>query len=464
MFKNKILNYINKHALIPANSKILAGVSGGPDSLVLLHFLRSIRTELGFELVVAHVDHMFRGGESYEDYLFVEKICQDWGIPFEGRQINVPEYIKKTGESTQNAARKLRYSFFTEVMEKHGLSTLALGHHGDDQIETMLMRITRGAAATARAGIPVKRGFSIGTLIRPFLIVSKSEIAAYAEENSLVPRLDPSNEKNDYLRNRFRHSVLPFLKNENPKVHEHFQRFSQELYDDEEFLQELAAERLPSVWIQKEKDFAAVNIDAIQEVPKPLQRRVIQLILKYLYIERPSSLSALHIDQLLALFFNPHSSAELHLPDALIVEKSYQTGIFRFFSEESPSYFFTLNVPGEIILPNGYKIKAHYKEEENLERHGNHSFIFTADKAQLPLLVRNRKEGDRMAIKGLDGTKKLKDIFINEKIPRSKRDAWPVVLNQKEEIIWLPGLKKSVQEPQDSHDGLSFIYLEYKKA
>ena len=182
---------------------------------------------------------MFRGEESYEDYRFVEKTCQEWNIPFEGKRINVPAYMEQTGESSQLAARNLRYAFFEEVMKKYQLSILALGHHGDDQIETMLMRLTRGASGMARAGIAVKRPFLNGEIIRPFLVVTKEEINAYASRYKLTPRMDPSNEHNDYVRNRFRHDVLPALKRENPKVHEHFQRFSEELTEDEQLLQQM---------------------------------------------------------------------------------------------------------------------------------------------------------------------------------------------------------------------------------
>ncbi|MDQ0220885.1 tRNA lysidine(34) synthetase TilS [Peribacillus cavernae] len=463
MFKKKILDYIYKHDLIPEKSKLLAGVSGGPDSLVLLHFLHEIKEELGFELVAAHVDHMFRGDESYRDYLFVEKVCREWRIPFEGKRINVPQYMDITGESMQSAARKLRYAFFEEVMDTYELSVLALGHHGDDQVETMLMRITRGATGMARAGIPAKRPLHDCTVIRPFLPASKDEISEYAKQNALIPRIDPSNEKDVYLRNRFRLSVLPFLKRENPKVQEHYQRFSEELFEDEAYLLELAGERLETVWIERKNGYASIQIEPLLAMPKPLQRRAIQLILNYLYIERPSSLSALHIDQLSALFMSPQPSAELHLPDGLIAEKSYNTGIFRFFQKKSPNFFLQVQIPGDTILPNGYKIKAHYIKEKIPESEGNDSFIFRAAKADLPLMVRTRKDGDRMSVKGLGGSKKLKDIFINEKIPLSERNVWPVVTNQKEEVIWLPGLKKSEQGLAGYDDEPSFIYLEYKK-
>ncbi len=464
MFEQKVLSEINRYQLIPRKSRILVGVSGGPDSLVLLHFLCSLKERLELELVVAHVDHMFRGEESYEDYQFVEKTCQEWNIPFEGKRINVPVYMERTGDSSQIAARTLRYAFFEQVMKKYQLSILALGHHGDDQIETMLMRMTRGASGIARAGIAVKRPFLNGEIIRPFLVVTKEEIHAYASRCKLTPRLDPSNQLDNYVRNRFRHDVLPALKRENPKVHEHFQRFSEELALDEQFLQQMTENYMEKIWLSKTKGESQIDLNQLLMIPKPLQRRAIQLILNYLYLKRPSSLSAVHIDQLSALFFNPHPSAELHLPEGLIAEKSYGTCTFRFHQKESTDYSIIIAIPGETLLPNGYKIKAQYLEETP-DQAGNHSFYLPVHKIRLPLIVRNRRNGDNMIIKGKGNhTKKLKDIFINEKIPMHMRQNWPVLIDQSGVIVWLPGLKKSNLEFVDTYDEQSFIYLEYHKA
>lgn len=464
MFKEKVLKTIYKNNLIQENSKLLVGVSGGPDSLVLLHFLQQVQPLFHYEIIVASVDHMFRGSDSFADYQYVEHICEQWGIAFEGKRINVPAYIEETGQSSQLSSRKLRFAFYQDMMDKHQASTLVLGHHGDDQVETVLMRLTRGATGKARAGISLKRPFHFGQLIRPFLEVTKDEIIEYASQHQLEPRYDSSNEKNDYVRNRFRHEVLPFLKKENRNVHEHVQRFSEELIEDEDFLQKLAMKELSAVWLRQESDYSLIQIDKVLAMPKPLQRRSIQLILNYLYLERPSSLSALHIDQLLALFLNPQPSAELHLPEGLIVEKSYQTCTFRFFRQESLEYSYLLQIPGETILPNGYKIKAHYIKDEVPLSRGNDSFILPEAAVQFPLTARTRHEGERMDVKGLGGTKKLKEIFINEKIPMLERNAWPIIVDQSGMVIWLPGLKKSSVESDLVSDESSLIYLEYKKA
>ena len=240
------------------------------------------------------------------------------------KQINVPEYMEKTGKSAEVAARECRYHFFAEVMREYELSHLALAHHGDDQIETVLMRLTRGSTGTARAGIPFTRPFQNGTIIRPFLCLSRNEIEEYCVEHNLNPRYDPSNDTDVYLRNRFRKYVLPFLKKENSNVHEQFRRFSEEIQQDEEFLQELTNEKMNTVWKEKRPGKVTIDIDAFQAIPSPLQRRGIQLILNYLYQQKPQALSAVHIDSIFMLMERNNPSGKLDFPLGLKVIRSYR--------------------------------------------------------------------------------------------------------------------------------------------
>ncbi|HYK74414.1 MAG TPA: tRNA lysidine(34) synthetase TilS, partial [Pseudoneobacillus sp.] len=200
MFEQKVEAFLNRHSLSLYGKKVMVGVSGGPDSLGLLYFLWRKQELWNLTIVAAHVDHMFRGEQSYQEALFVKEFCNELSIEYEWTQINVEEYMKSTGKSTQVGARECRYQFFEEMMEKHQADYLVLGHHGDDQIETMLMRMTRGSSGKARAGIAFKRPFQKGEIIRPFLAVSKQEIERYCLEHQLDPRRDPSNDKPYYSR------------------------------------------------------------------------------------------------------------------------------------------------------------------------------------------------------------------------------------------------------------------------
>jgi len=461
MLESKVESFLQRHSFSLENKKIVVGVSGGPDSLALLYYLLRVREKSNLFLVVAHVDHMFRGEESFLESMFVKDFCRENGIPFEMTQVNVTKIMEETGKSSQIAAREVRYDFYHEIMERYQAPYLALGHHGDDQMETMLMRLTRGSSGKARAGIPFSRPFYNGLIFRPFLCLTKDELQHYCDKHHLDPRIDPSNAKSIYSRNRFRKQVLPFLKGENSHVHEHFQRFSEELQDDEEFLLELTAERLNTVLTKREEDKITIDIKPFLTMPLPLQRRGIQLILNYLYKEKPASLSAIHIDQVFSLIHHYEPSRTLDLPNGLKVIRSYYQLSFQYEQIKAEPYYFEINKSGTIRLPNGGSIIIEYLTRKSPDVSRN-SAIFNAASLRLPLIVRSRKKGDRMTIKGLKGSKKIKDIFIDQKIPRHDRDLWPVITDAEGVIIWLPNLKRSSFEEIDS-TAEQYIQLTYKQ-
>ncbi|CAM3969480.1 tRNA lysidine(34) synthetase TilS [Mesobacillus zeae] len=463
MIENAVRTFMKRHSFDLSGKAIAVGVSGGPDSLALLHYLWSQREQLNLKLIAVHVDHMFRGEESYQEGLFVARFCKQRNIPFEMERMDVPKHMKETGLSSQQAARELRYSVFRKVMERHHLTCLALGHHGDDQIETVLMRLTRGSSGKARAGIPFSRKFSSGTLIRPFLCLTKDDLEEYCRLHTLEPRRDPSNDKDTYGRNRFRHRVIPFLKGENPQVHEHFQRFSEETQEDEVYLAELTARKMNTV-MEKDSGRITVDIPSFQEMPMPLQRRGIKLILNYLYEEKPSSLSAVHIDKIFSIIRSQHPSGSLDFPKGLKVVKSYRKCQFLLSDESCATqpYWFELDGPGTVVLPSGDTIEARMEHGSDCGPKRSWSICFDAAEVAWPIVIRTREAGDRMTLLGMDGTKKIKDIFINEKIPLSARDAWPVVTDSTGRILWLPGLKKSSLSVESRESG-NYMQLLYNK-
>jgi tRNA(Ile)-lysidine synthase len=458
MLEGKVEAFIKRHSFKLDHKKIVVGVSGGPDSLALLHFLNQTKERRQLTIIVAHVDHMFRGQESFDDALFVKDYCEKIGIPFEMVRINIPEKMKLEGKSSQLAAREARYDFYGKVMEQYDAPYLALAHHGDDQMETMLMRFTRGSTGIARAGMLFTRPFGQGTIIRPFLCLTKNEILDYCQRHELTPRLDPSNEKNTYSRNRFRHEVLPFLKKENPHVHEHFQRFSEELQSDELFLQELTIQKMNTVVKKRETGKISIDIDEFLKMPLPLQRRGIQLILNYLYKVKPAALSAVHIDQIVYLIHYGGPSGELDFPGDLKVYRSYRELSFQFQHIEAQEYSIQLNGPGSVTLSMGV-ITAGYTNDENPNCAGQ-TALFASDSVNWPLIIRTRRKGDRMTLKGMTGSKKLKDIFIDHKVPVYDRDVWPVITDRNGNILWLPGLKKSSFEGIETA-GKPYILLTY---
>jgi tRNA(Ile)-lysidine synthase len=451
--------FIEKHQLLQKNSTVIVGVSGGPDSLALLHFLNTFKDQFGITVIAAHVDHMFRGIESQKEMEFVINFCRELNIPCYAKQINAARYAEKHRLNAQQAARECRYQFFLELMDQLQADALALAHHGDDQIETILMNLVRGTIGKGLAGIPVIRPFGRGRIIRPFLAATKDEILKYCEEFQLAPRFDPSNEKDTYTRNRFRKYVLPFLKKENKRLHEHFQYFSEVFLDDERFLEELTKEKLNKVVIRKTNSSVTIHKQEYKKLPDPIKRRAVYQILNDLI--KSGSFSAVHIENVNEFLMKAHPSGMLHLPMGLKVIKSYDECTFTFQSPNSESFCYTVPVPGKLHLPNG---KIFFTETFfGIPSYKGDDVFYLPKKWYVPpLIIRSRKKGDKMTIKGMNGTKKVKDIFIDKKIPREERNLLPIVENGNGQIIWIPLVKKSNLE-EISITNESYIVLQYKE-
>lgn len=436
--KHDVKQFIQKHQLLRNGSTVVVGVSGGPDSLALLHYLWKEEASRNLQLIVAHAEHGLRGSSSQADYEFVQSFCKERSIRFVGEHLHVNQLLGEKKLSTQMAAREARYEFFKRVMEEYRADYLALAQHGDDQIETMLMRQVRGTYSYGLAGIPVRRKFATGEIIRPFLGITKRNIEQYCKEEQLHPRFDESNDSEKYVRNRFRKHVLPFLKEENPLVHYHFQKLSEYLTEDENFLMRLAEQSLSEAMIAKKEGEIVVSNRIISELPKPLQRRTFHLILVYLYGNYSLKITHIHIEQLMALSSNTSSGKIIDLPDGAIAKREYEHIVFTFHKEVDDDYKFSLTIPGMIELEVG-KLSGKYIHTIP-DKIDVHTFICDADEVSLPLIVRTKKDGDFMYPKGLNGRKKINRIFIDRKIPRSLRNKWPVIVDQDGDILWLPGI------------------------
>ncbi|HET7581008.1 MAG TPA: tRNA lysidine(34) synthetase TilS [Bacillales bacterium] len=436
--------FIKRHQLLKKGAVVVVGVSGGPDSMALLDYLESVRRMWGLTLIAASADHGLRGEDSAADVSYVESYCREKEIAFEGTALAVKEYQEKHGVSVEVAARECRYRFFEKVMKRCNADYLALAHHGDDQIETMLMRQVRGSIGRARSGIPVRRPFAGGEVIRPLLAVDKSQIEAYCRERGLNPRRDPSNDSDVYTRNRFRHHVLPFIKKENPNAHRRFQYESEMLSDEDEYLMHLARTALDGVTKSENSEEIRLSIQAFSAMPIALQRRMIHLILNYLYRQIPPSLSVIHIEEVLYLLKSEQPSARLDFPLGFEVVRSYDDLVFTYKEEDNKpcAYQHTLNVPGKVSVPAGVII-AEFAREYRKHPDDSDALVCDADLVRLPIMVRTRRPGDRLLLKGMKGSKKVKAIFIDRKIRRSLRDKWPLVTDAAGTVLWLPGLKHS---------------------
>lgn len=458
----RVKDFIKKHKLIHNGDTVVVGVSGGPDSMALLHFLHTLQEGWNLTVVAAHVDHAFRGDASYEDLLYVRDYCHNRGIVFEGTRLDVPAYVEERGVSSQVGARELRYQFFEKVMRTYNADRLALGHHGDDQIETMLMREVRGSYGFQLGGIPVKRAFATGEIIRPFLSVTKRTLESYCDKSGLLPRIDASNTSDHYTRNRFRKTLLPFMKQENPNVHTVFQRRSEWLTEDERYLTEAAKEALAALVDTWQADRIVLRIDLFLRSAKPLQRRMIHLILNYLYNGNVTCILPHHVEQAMMLMHDSHPSHQLDFPKGLKMVRSYNHCRFSFADEgERSPYMKALPLGEEVDVPRG-AIRSELCETLPVDQ-GNDVFVGDGDRITFPLRVRTRQKGDRIRLN--NRSHKVKKIFIDHKIDRNDRDTWPIVEDAEGNILWVVGLKHSdiVNATKDTTRFLILTFTKFSK-
>ncbi|WP_254853957.1 tRNA lysidine(34) synthetase TilS [Halobacillus salinus] len=434
-------SFIKRLQLFCPEETILVAVSGGPDSMALLHYLCSIREEWSWNVTAVSVDHGLRGQESADDLAYVERICREWDVPFVGATVDVKGYKQMGGLGTQEAARKLRYQVLENEMSRLAADVLVTAHHGDDQIETMMMQMTTSARPEAVQGIPANRPFGTGRLVRPFLILSKKEIEGYVKLHDIDPRIDPSNKDTAYKRNAYRKNVVPYLKEQNPRLHRHMQAMSERVREDQAYIRKQAESVLEEVDFGTEfTKSARFSIETFKTFPLALQRSAFHLILNYLYVDKTEDISYLHEEMFFNLLNESKPNAELHFPQGLSIVRAYDEVTLSFAKKaDHTSFQYEISVGETIEFEDGH-LSAEWTEFAQEE--GTYDFVCDAHHVQFPLLVRTRKNGDRMRLRGMKGSKKVKDIFIDQKIPAKMRDTWPIVTDSRGEILWLIGLKK----------------------
>ncbi|MCM3762569.1 tRNA lysidine(34) synthetase TilS [Alkalihalobacillus oceani] len=440
--KHDVHRFIGRHQLITPGETIIVAVSGGPDSIALLDFLWKERTRYLIDVRACHVHHQLRDIEADEDEAYIYQFCQERRIPLYSKRVDVKKYAASSGEGTQVAARKLRYEWFSELLADIPNSKLATGHHGDDQTETVLMQMIRGGLPLRAYGIPVMRKLGDGVVIRPFLGITKEMIEHYCKQHRLNARFDSSNHARTYTRNRIRQDVLPVLKRENQQLHTHMQRWHEWMDDDQRMLQKLAEESLSSVMIGKSERNVTISCEALLSVALPLQRRLIHLILNYLYGKNSPSITSIHIEQILELMIQDKTTWEYHLSRSCIVRREYD---FCHFSTAQGNTLeeqeHILPVPGRVEF-GGWVIEAYITEDATFTEAEN-EIVLDKEALTEPLIIRKRQSSDRIACRGMEGTKKVGRLFIDRKIPRQERESWPILVDGNGEVLWVPYLHRT---------------------
>jgi tRNA(Ile)-lysidine synthase len=422
--------------MIEPRNHIGVAVSGGIDSVALLDILATLREELHIELIVLHLNHRIRGAESIRDQQFVQNLSERYDLPYHAKEVDVPGFIKETPLSLQDAARELRYRFFEEASQTLGLDKVAIGQTADDQAETVLMRFIRGGGTRGLKGIPSIRG----PYIRPLIEVWRQDLLEYIQHKGLAFVQDSSNLKKDYLRNRVRYELLPALKEYNPSIKQRLLRLAQIMGQDESYLEGLADEVTKGIVAKDEAGFISISIPSLLPLPSALQARVLQRAFAMLsggILEYP------HVKGIIALIQEDGGSKRTALPEGYWAIRTYDQLIME--REGAPASgmvgVIELLIPGTTRLNGiGREIEATlFKGKPDLQADPQVAYL---DLHQLafPLRCRTFHPGDNFIPLGMNKPKKLKNFFIDLKIPQAERLKIPLVMSGTD-ICWVGGLR-----------------------
>ena len=435
---SRVLRTVRKHEMLPRGGRVLVALSGGPDSVALLHILRALEQRRELTVVgAAHFNHQLRGREADDDEEFCRRVALAEGIRFACGRAEVARLAAESGRSVEDAARTARYGYLNEVADELGAGAIAVGHSLDDQAETFLLRLMRGAGAPGLSGIrPV-----VGRVIRPLLDMSRAELRAYAARHGLEFREDSSNADLRIPRNRVRHELLPQLERFAPAAAATLARAAALARADEEFLGQLAIDSARALVLQ-DSDGITVDVAGLTALPQALASRVARKALSAAAPDR--FIGFQHIEDLLDLARTGADGAALTLPGVTATRRG---GLIVFLGGTperafSNSFRFPLSIPGEVAVPGWALTAAWVGTPDDIGKpvaRGN-TVVVAAAPIRGPLAVRTRRRGDRFAPLGMGGRgRKLQDFLVDRKISRAERDSLPLVVDGDDRIVWVVG-------------------------
>ena len=411
MVRERVFETIKKHDLIKKGAQVIVGISGGPDSVCLLHILDRLAEDLSLQLFAVHVNHGLRGEAADADENWTREFCDSLGIPCRVVRVDAAAYAKEHGLTVEEAGRQLRYAAFADLRQELGAAMIAVAHHADDQAETVLMRILRGTGTYGLAGMEYQRQDGV---IRPLLDVSRAEIEAYCEEHDLHPCKDQSNESTDYTRNRIRLELLPYIREHfNPNINEALLRLSAIAGEERAWTDALAEKFLA--------EHEGLPITALRELSSPLRKRVILLALKRAGLTQ--DISAVHLEAADRMILEGSVSKQVEFPRGYVLKMGYEEAEI---TDSAPSR----RRRGDIA------VKRVSREEYDASSRGTY---ISADLMDVDVLeIRTRQPGDFIRPFGMNGRKSLQNYFVDRKVPRELRDRLPLLCIG-QEVLWVPG-------------------------
>lgn len=443
----KIARFADSHNMLPGpGDTVLAAVSGGADSVCLLRVLLSLSQRRGFQVACAHFNHRLRGEESDRDEAFVRDLCRTLGVPFHAGGADVKAEAARRKRGIEETARRLRYAFLQETAQTCGAAVIATAHTADDNTETVLMNLARGAGPRGLSGIPPVRG----NVIRPMLCVTRREVLSFLESCGQDFVEDSSNAQDAYTRNRLRHTVIPLLQEMNPRLHEAVLSAARLLRQDDEYLT-VAALR----FLEEQAKDGAVPCDQLLSLPPPLSSRAVRLL-------SDAALTAEQTEAVLELCRAKDGTRTLSLPG---LEAVVEYGALRFERPTPPASFAPVRLsPGERAeipeLSMAVTLRKKVCPDDRAVHKNFNSFLFNCDKVYGMIVIRPRQTGDKITLAGRNGTRTLKRLFIDEKIPLRRRGLIPVVADEAG-VLAVYGVGQDVRAlPESARPALEIIFEE----
>lgn len=453
-FLQKVRTAIETYSMFQTNDRVLVGVSGGPDSVALLHALHRLEAQYDIHLGVAHVDHQLRQPHSAADARFVASLCTELKLPFYHQAIDVRSLQRKAKCSLETAGRRARYRFYYQTAQNHAFTKIALGHHADDNAELVLMNLLRGSGPLGMAGMPPIRD---DIIVRPMIHIRRSLIMQFLMENKLKFVCDETNQDPHFLRNRIRHHLIPELKRAyNPNLIAALNRIASITRVEEDWLN-ISGQRILRQISHTDNQRLSISVTELRRNHPALQRRILRLAIKQIKGDL-GRITFQHIDTILNRIPAGPGRGGCSLPDGVHIDHtneiltiSKQTHVPRMKRAKavpppSPLYIYTIARPDSeprIQWIESLHARLEFtilksKDLPDMTSTGHTTAFFDMDKLHFPLVLRNFQPGDRFTPLGMSGSQKVKKFFINNKVPREKRPAAPILLSAGT-IVWVVG-------------------------
>lgn len=460
---------IKKLGLINSSDKILAAVSGGPDSMAMLVVLHDLSTEMGFKIGVAHVNHSLRGAESDGDAAFVEEYVKELGLEFHITKVDVNAYRLKHGLSPEEAARDVRFSFLNEVMKNFEYTKIATAHHSGDNAELVLMNLIRGTGPDGLEGMrpysPEKK------IVRPFIHASRSDISLFIENTYTPFRIDSSNNDESLLRNSIRKRLIPHIENKfNGRIRDALNRLSDIIAVENDYMNNITNNHFHDVIIINGEDEISLRSNNLKSLHEAISRRIIRKAIDHIK-GNLKRISQSHIEGILGLASKDYD-CEMHMPGRIRALRNGDVIILRKEKESLrtplpiPAYRYLVedleNLPLEIDIPQAglwIRFREAKKEEINqLERSGADRIIFEKAAISLPIVIRNTKPGDIFYPMGMKGSKTVLRFLMDMKIPESQRKI-QAIMESGDTVLWILG-KRISEKLRLKDSGSNYIIAE----